>query len=284
MAAASAPATPYPSVDPALGVLHLETEPVALPEPLAIRYVGTAPQLSGPPDLVPAGKPVFLDRAVAPGSVRVEANGHMCVGSAQILAGVEADMIVDPGQLGCTLTVRYDHPVGSIHHPITGAIFGAVVFQGSTVVLQHLDPGSTQPPIEVVAGPTGIEPMEIPLGRYKVTATLRGELLKSVEYDYGPGSDAVLDLMALPPSTPRTCGTYDAATCEAFINAALAYAQWVSPDDVVKAAAIVPTDVEDCGNGIQAPLIDVHFDLAPDGGLVVTVGHLGSGRLVACTY
>ena len=37
-----------------------------------------------------------------------------------------------------------------------------------------------------------------------------------------------------------------------------------------------------CDVGLEAPFVDVRFELAPDGDIDVTVGHRGSGVYVAC--
>jgi hypothetical protein len=277
-----AAATPFSSIDAALGVLHVETEPAVLAAPLSLRYLGTATQLAGGPDEVAAGVIVSLDRVLSPDLVQVVADGQACEGTAEILAGVESDMVLEWRTTGaCSIALKYTHAVGAIHHPIHGAVFGAVVAQGATVKLQPLDAASSAAPIAVTAGPTGVEPMEVPLGRYRVSATLDGEVLKATEIEFGPGGDIVVDLMALSRRVPRDCGGVDAATCDAAIQAALHYGQWVGPARIVASVQIRKTTVQSCDPGIK-PALDVVFQVAPSGEINVTVGHTSSGAWQAC--
>jgi hypothetical protein len=282
----AAPSSAARTLDPAIdtGILHVETQPAVLSLALRLEYVGSGSSLSGLVDAVDQDTPVSISRALPPGIVGVVANDRACTGSAEVVADLESDAILEVGPSGaCSFALSYTHAVGAIQHPIRGAVFGAVVAEGATVVLTPLDPASTTQPIEMVAGPTGIEPMEVPLGQYEVTASADGEVLAKKELDLGPGGDIVLDLMALSKRVPRDCGAIDAVTCESAITAAMSYGHWISPTDVVTAVRLQDTEVMSCDYGLH-PDIDVIFRFAGSTReLKVTVGRRDdSDRWWAC--
>ena len=268
-----------------MGGLHIETEPAVLSEPLRVEYIGTTTDLDGIADEVEQGVQVSVSRVLAPDAVQIVANDVVCGEAVDIVANVELDVQLEVKATGaCRVFINITHALGKVGHPIRGAIMGAVVPQGATVVFRPLDPLSTAPTVEIVAGATGVESMEFPLERYEVTATLRGEVLITTQVDLRQTPDIVLDLMALAPSVPRACNGLDPVTCEDVIRAAMAYGQWVGPTDTVTSVAIEPTTVRSCEPYID-PKLKVMLQLAnPAGDIDVTVGtHTKTGRWIACS-
>jgi hypothetical protein len=231
-------------------------------------------------DVVPAGMAVSIDRAFQPGDVAINVNEGPCDGTAPVVLGVEADVVLEVQGNRCSLALRYTHEFGAIHHPITGGVFGAIAANGAIVTLRSLEPGSPMPPIEVMSGPDGVGAMEVPLGRYEVTATIDGEVVRSRQIALVPGGDIVVDLMGLQKRIPRSCGQLGTATCEIVIQAAMSYDQWVHPSDIVTAVTVKKTKVEPCDPSIE-PELDVVFQ-APDGAISATVGRTADGQWRVC--
>ena len=282
--------SPQPSVmptaaatfNPALGGLHIATDPAELSEPLRIEYISSVADLDGIVDLANPGAPVSVSRVFSPGAVQVVVDGVACGEPVDIVANVELDIHLELNGLGgpCRLVPQMTHALGRVNHPIRGALMGAVVPQGAIVVFRPLDQFGAAA-IEVVAGPTGVEAMEFVPGRYEVTASKAGELLIRIEVDLVRTPDIVLDLMVLARSVPRACNGIDPVACEAAIAAAMSYGGWISPSDTVRAVAIQDTDVMSCDHLIT-PEVDVVFQMAPAGDITVTVGRLDDGRWRAC--
>jgi hypothetical protein len=256
----------------------METDPVSFGTPLLLAY----PLSGGVVDVVPAGSKVAVDRAFQPGRVQVMANGTPCRESAEIAAGVESDMVLDIQASGtCSIALRYTHLVGAIHHPILGGVFGAIAPLGAVVTLRSLDPASGFGPVAVTSGSDGVSPFEVPLGRYEVTASLAGEVIRSEEIEFEPGTDIVVDLMGLRARVPRDCGKLATTTCETVIRAAMRYGQWVRPTDIVTSVAVRTTEVRSCDPMVD-PQLDVIFKVAPDGVINATVGMTPTGDWLAC--
>jgi hypothetical protein len=266
-----------------LGGLHIATGPASHSRLLRFTYVGMTTHLEGFSDEALPIAEVSVSRRFQPDSIQILVNESPCDGPVDVVADVEVDVVAEVSEFNvCRIYVDFTHALGKVNHPEHGPIMGAVVIEGATVVFQPLDP-DLGAPVEVVAGPTGVEAMEFVPGRYEVTASLHGEVLITQQVDLRQTPDIVLDLMALAPSVPRTCNFLDPITCEKAIRAAMSYGTWISPTDTVTAVSIQRTTVGSCDPYID-PKLDVAFDLAPDGHLDVTVGtHTNNGRWIACS-